>query len=490
VNSRRASTLQLTLPPLLPQRVAKAWLDLASGTGRNCRGAFGQALFNEPLVGGSPDGVVLVRDVTFAALSKHTLLPFHGRCHVAYVPQRGVILGLSKLARATRCLASRVQGHGQLAADLVAAVQREVAPLGVVVVVQATYVGSGAAEGPPPTIMSTATCGCFASSKGGDILEEVLLLLGIDAQDALSQASNRLHASAHSSDDDLPPSLPSKSSLVPTEDDAAFNEMVLATETLLKGVGEDPHRQALRGSAQRYVRWLQMATSGYRMQPWLETAVTSGGGGFAELAPCTPDDASLASTSDTSSDDMVLDGTMCFVNPREERRPSSSAMEEVNAGTAVPHTSTGPDTTPTPRGGAATLEGIQLYTSTFTSQCEHHLLPFYGTVKVAYTLPTAGVNVQRENIEQFLAQVVFAYSRRLQVQERLTQQIAETIAAALGAENVLILCESAHMCMVARGVEEHASSTSTTAARGKWAEGPSARREALRLLLQKVATDT
>ena len=93
----------------------------AGGGAAECSGAFGRALFHEPLVAAGPDGLVLVRDISFAALSQHTLLPFHGQCHVAYVPAAGVVLGLSKLARATRYLASRIQDQDQLAADLMEA---------------------------------------------------------------------------------------------------------------------------------------------------------------------------------------------------------------------------------------------------------------------------------------------------------------------------------------------------------------------------------
>jgi hypothetical protein len=98
---------------------------------------FGSALFNEPQLAGSPDGMVLVRDISFAALSSTNLLPFHGHCHIAYIPKRGVILGLSKLARVARCLASRVQSQQQFADDLMEAVATYVRPSGVAVVVEA-----------------------------------------------------------------------------------------------------------------------------------------------------------------------------------------------------------------------------------------------------------------------------------------------------------------------------------------------------------------
>ena len=72
-----------------------------------------------------------------------------------------------------------------------------------------------------------------------------------------------------------------------------------------------------------------------------------------------------------------------------------------------------------------------------------------------------------------------------QVQERLTNQVAEAALGVLGARSVLVVVESAHMCMVARGVEKHASTTLTTAARGGWACSPAVRAEVLSRLLAR-----
>lgn len=72
------------------------------------------------------------------------------------------------------------------------------------------------------------------------------------------------------------------------------------------------------------------------------------------------------------------------------------------------------------------------------------------------------------------------FARRLQVQERLTQQVAEEVQASTAAAGVLILCEAVHMCMVARGVESHASSTVTMAVRGCFAVDAKLRQQVLR----------
>ncbi len=88
----------------------------------------GSALFHEPCVRSAGGGLVVVRDVEFASTSELDLLPFFGRCHIGYVPGQGVVLGLSKVARLAKLLASRLQTQEQLTQDIVMAFQQEVLP--------------------------------------------------------------------------------------------------------------------------------------------------------------------------------------------------------------------------------------------------------------------------------------------------------------------------------------------------------------------------
>ncbi len=103
--------------------------------------------------------------------------------------------------------------------------------------------------------------------------------------------------------------------------------------------------------------------------------------------------------------------------------------------------------------------------------CEHHLLPFYGVAHVAYALPAGSRPLTRAALQS----LVDHYARRLQVQERLTRQLAEGVAAATGATGVLVVTEAAHMCMASRGVEKTASSTCSTAAVGSFSADAGAR---------------
>lgn len=118
----------------------------------------------------------------------------------------------------------------------------------------------------------------------------------------------------------------------------------------------------------------------------------------------------------------------------------------------------------------------------FVSQCEHHMLPFYGAVHIAYILrcTDCGAAVGEKLTHEEVEQVVAAFTQRLQVQERITQQIVEAVADLTGAAGVLVVVRAAHMCMVARGVENHAGTTLSRAAVGEFEGRPELRAQFLR----------
>ncbi len=111
----------------------------------------------------------------------------------------------------------------------------------------------------------------------------------------------------------------------------------------------------------------------------------------------------------------------------------------------------------------------------FYSLCEHHLLPFYGKAHVAY-IPNGRILGLSK-----MARVVDVFARRFQVQERLTDQIADAIQSALSPRGVGVLVEAEHMCMMMRGVEKQNSSTVTSAVRGCFLHDARTRDEFLRM---------
>jgi len=118
------------------------------------------------------------------------------------------------------------------------------------------------------------------------------------------------------------------------------------------------------------------------------------------------------------------------------------------------------------------VKDIELY-----SMCEHHMLPFIGKAHVAY-IPTGKVLGLSK-----IARIVDMYARRLQIQEQLTVQIAETVRDVTGAAGVGVIIEAKHMCMMMRGVEKQNSSMKTSSMLGNFRENQATRAEFLALIV-------
>lgn len=112
----------------------------------------------------------------------------------------------------------------------------------------------------------------------------------------------------------------------------------------------------------------------------------------------------------------------------------------------------------------------------FQTFCEHHMLPFLGRAHVAY-IPKGRVTGLSK-----LARLLEGYCRRLQMQERLTSQVADALMDRLDAMGVLVVLEAEHLCMTMRGVKKPGSVTVTSAVRGTMANNPATRAEALALI--------
>lgn len=112
----------------------------------------------------------------------------------------------------------------------------------------------------------------------------------------------------------------------------------------------------------------------------------------------------------------------------------------------------------------------------FNSLCEHHLAPFVGKVHIAY-IPSDKIT----GLSKF-GRVVEGYAKRLQVQERLTQEIADAIQEVLSPQAVAVIVEAEHTCMSGRGIKKHGATTVTSTMRGLFKENASARAELLQLI--------
>ena len=117
------------------------------------------------------------------------------------------------------------------------------------------------------------------------------------------------------------------------------------------------------------------------------------------------------------------------------------------------------------------VKDIELY-----SLCEHHILPFIGKCHVGYLPQGKVIGISK------VARIVDLYARRLQIQERLTQQIANTIYEVTGASGVGVIIEAQHLCMAMRGVQKQHSSMKTSVLLGSFRHAPDTRSEFLHLV--------
>lgn len=117
------------------------------------------------------------------------------------------------------------------------------------------------------------------------------------------------------------------------------------------------------------------------------------------------------------------------------------------------------------------VRDVELY-----SLCEHHMLPFYGRAHVGYIASGKMFGLSK------IARLVDMYARRLQIQERLTEQIARAIMDNIGAEGVGVIVEARHLCMMMRGVEKQNSMMTTSSVLGSFHDDPATRAEFMALV--------
>ena len=156
-----------------PARVARMYAEIFSGLESDPRQHL--KIFNE---GGKHDELVLVKDIPLYSVCEHHLLPFIGKCHIAYIPRNGKIIGLSKFARIVDCFARRPQVQERLTGQIADFLDKELDPLGVAVFIEAEHLcmtmrGARAARALPRT---SALRGCMRADA--KTRAEVMSLLG------------------------------------------------------------------------------------------------------------------------------------------------------------------------------------------------------------------------------------------------------------------------------------------------------------------------
>ena len=121
-------------------------------------------------------------------------------------------------------------------------------------------------------------------------------------------------------------------------------------------------------------------------------------------------------------------------------------------------------------------EMVILKNCEFYSTCEHHMFPFFGHISIGYLPNKKVIGISK------LARLVDCFSKRLQIQERMTSQIADCIMENLDALGVIVVCEGVHFCMTSRGVRKQNTSMVTSAVRGVFEDNMNSRQEFLALI--------
>lgn len=258
--------------------------------------------------------------------------------------------------------------------------------------------------------------------------------------------------------------------------------------------------QGLEGSARRYVMSLLASTSGYhRALPLPKHSPHATGAAAAAAAPqALQPPTSLATHADTTSQPHTTTQHSCCCSAchhtHRQHAQQQQPQQQPGADASSGHTD----------GSSAGLppgHSIRYCRVPFHSQCEHHMLPFYGSAQVAYVVrehstaqqpqeqqqpqqqPSEADQISgqdQDQVQDEIGAIVSMYTQRLQVQERITHQVADAVAQVLGCPGVMVVVDAAHMCMVARGVENHSGRTTSFATRGLFAGDAGLRREVLR----------
>ena len=473
---------------------------------------------------------MLVRDIDFAAVSDELLLPFHGRVHVAYVPANGVVLGLSKLARLTKLCAKQIQSQHSLAQQIVHVLQEHLRPQGVAVIIAAKHLSFSA---PQPAQQLTATVSGPFAAADQQMLEDVLAMLDLDLADMQvhynSCENDCSHSHCHSiaayrhssypsilrgisasSGLDSPPLAPITPD--PSEDsdtdrrlqeaadlceqlsscsELEIDSMESAMQVLLCETGVDGASAAMQSSIRRYVMSLLASTSGYHREVIAE---------YKRGLCFASSNGSSSSVMDTASPSSGCSCCSPLVGAGGSWATAAAAVQELEQ----------------QQRGQAVVELQEAATSSsssnrwhehhvpFVSQCEHHMLPFYGSIHIAYILDsssssstynsacaTLNQHNQAQQQQQPLTgeeaeELVSMYTARLQVQERITQQVADAVGQQLSLKGCMVVVQAAHMCMVARGVENHAGSTTTRVVTGAFVKQAQLRSRFLRTVAKLV----
>ncbi|KAJ4956520.1 hypothetical protein NE237_013303 [Protea cynaroides] len=414
-----------------PLRVAKALREGTRGYRQKVKDIVQGALFPEAGLdsgvgqAGGVGGLVVVRDLDLFSYCESCLLPFKVQCHVGYVPSGQQVLGLSKLSRVADVFAKRLQDPQRLADEVCSALQNGIKPAGVAVVLECWHIrfpeiGQSCPDlSHQPTKMGMQgwvrtlvySGSGVLENENGDVWGDFIALLKFRG---VNVEKNHNRTSANQC------WCPSRSLDVPVSNGhtSTRNCCKVSSKT-------GPSHPAMVSAVSAIIRSLgedpsrkELVGTPHRFVQWLRN--------FKK-----------------STLEIKLNGSNS-AKPimHNENGNASCNHDEIHSELNIP----------------------------LWSQCEHHLLPFHGVVHIGYFHASGDKLIERSNLES----IVHFYGCKLQVQERLTRQIAETVSSVFGVE-VIVVVEAHHICMISRGIEKVGSSTATIAVLGRFSTEPAAK---------------
>lgn len=455
-----------------PLRVARAFAFATKGYQQVAGDLVRDALFPEAGVeaelgfAGGFGGMVVVRNIDLFSLCEACLLPFKVCCHVAYISSGLQVVGLSKLSRVADMFARRLQSPHRLAEEICEGLADAIKPSGVAVVLQSWHLPvpgesiCGAKSLFKHSSFAFAGKGRF-DDQSSNVWIEFVSILQLDGI-LIDSADVNIHNGPAKkswcpcpsldkdvSDVDLPSLEPTSNgygfgrakdnkngsifhsfplSLMITK--ARVSSMVAAVEVILRALGQDTSKEELHLTSERFTRWLSNFNRGHQDRGFVaKDSCTYGAVVGMNEHRCRP------SLKADLADSMT-----------RETIHSSSLLYELDA--------------------------------PFCSLCEHHLLPFYGKAHVGYFATKAKEMIDRSAV----LNIVEVSSQRLQVQERLTKDIAEAMMCRFNIQSIIVVLEATHICMVSRGIEKLGSSTASVAVFGHFATDVSAKAAFLKMI--------
>ncbi|XP_068655276.1 GTP cyclohydrolase 1-like isoform X1 [Aristolochia californica] len=411
-----------------PLRVAKALREGTTGYRQKVKDIVQGALFPEAgldngagLAGGA-GGLVVVRDIDLFSYCECCLLPFKVQCYAGYVPSGQRVVGLSKLPRVADVFAKRLQDPQRLANEICVALHDNIKPTGVAVMLVCWHIK-------------------FPS------LEETT------------------HIPTHPTKDPMPGWVPisvfSGSGVFENDNSDAWDDYL----PLLKFQGIKVERNATLEQSWCPSRSLEFPLSNGHLMKNLFNSGTLSKEPTSYPTMMNAVVSILHSLGEDPSRKELVNTPHRFVQwlMKFKRTNLETKINGFNLDASLGGIS-----------GTVSYDQKKVQSELnlpFWSQCEHHLLPFHGVVHICFFHSGEIETVDRS----FLQTVVQLYGCQLQVQERLTRQIAETISSIFHLLGVMVVVEASHICMISRGVEKVGSSTATIAVMGQFAADPKAK---------------